>query len=81
MGGGDPLAGKYPNVNPNMYCLESPVKYIDPDGRNVSFPTISQANAIVSELNAIYKDKYNDDGALSRLPLVANEGQTELMQS
>jgi len=30
----DPLAEKYPNVSPYVYCLDNPVKYVDPDGRN-----------------------------------------------
>jgi hypothetical protein len=29
----DPLAEKYPNVGGYTYCLNNPIKYIDPDGR------------------------------------------------
>jgi RHS repeat-associated protein len=31
--GVDPLAEKYPNASPYVYCLDNPVKYIDPDGK------------------------------------------------
>jgi RHS repeat-associated protein len=30
----DPLAEMYYGVSPFAYCLNNPVKYIDPDGRN-----------------------------------------------
>jgi RHS repeat-associated protein len=30
----DPLAEKYPNYTSYNYCLNNPVKYIDPDGKN-----------------------------------------------
>ena len=29
----DPLSDKYPNISPYAYCNWTPVKYIDPDGR------------------------------------------------
>jgi len=31
----DPLAEKYPNVSPYVYCLNNPVKFVDPDGKAV----------------------------------------------
>lgn len=31
----DPLADDYLNVSPYVYCLDNPVKFVDPDGRSV----------------------------------------------
>ena len=31
----DPLADKYPGISPYAYCAWNPVKYIDPDGREL----------------------------------------------
>ena len=33
----DPLAEKYPNVSSYVYCLNNPVKIIDPDGKDIIF--------------------------------------------
>jgi uncharacterized protein RhaS with RHS repeats len=30
----DPKAGKYPNISPYAYCLNNPLKNVDPDGKD-----------------------------------------------
>lgn len=30
----DPKASKYPNVSPYTYCLDNPIKMVDPDGKD-----------------------------------------------
>jgi hypothetical protein len=34
----DPLKEMYPDVSPYVYCFQNPVKYVDPDGREVMDP-------------------------------------------
>lgn len=31
----DPLAEKYPNISPYVYCINNPINVIDPDGRDI----------------------------------------------
>jgi len=31
----DPMADKYPSMSPFMYCAGNPLKYVDPDGREI----------------------------------------------
>jgi RHS repeat-associated protein len=39
----DPLCEKYYSISPYAYCMNNPVKYVDPDGRKVYFaPGVSQ---------------------------------------
>ena len=33
----DPLAEKYPHLNPYVYCAGNPVRFVDPDGKNPIF--------------------------------------------
>ena len=46
----DPLAEKYPGVSSYVYCLDNPIKYVDPDGRS----THTNQNGKVI---AVYNDK------------------------
>jgi len=36
----DPLAEKYPNMSSYVYCANNPVKYVDPDGREIKTSVI-----------------------------------------
>jgi len=46
----DPLAEKYPNVGSYVYCVNNPVKFIDPDGRQ-----LRSSQGVINQLNAISK--------------------------
>lgn len=49
----DPLAEKYPGVNPYVYCLGNPVRFVDLDGRE---PTPAEAARMAAH---VYGDKKN----------------------
>jgi RHS repeat-associated protein len=38
----DPLAEKYPNISSYVYCLDNPVKYVDPDGRKPTLENVGR---------------------------------------
>jgi hypothetical protein len=40
----DPLAGKYLEWSPYVYCADNPIKYIDPDGREISLSFSKKEN-------------------------------------
>lgn len=42
----DPLAEKYYNISPYVYCLGNPIKYIDPDGQKVKIVFNKETNKL-----------------------------------
>jgi len=60
------LAEKYPSVSPYAYCLNNPIKYVDPDGRDVILWNVTHRNnsgnpmgtkgQVSSRTNAALKD-------------------------
>ena len=62
----DPMADKYPSVSPYAYCAWSPVKLVDPDGREISTHTDELGNVVAvfnDGDNGVYKHKNNPDGS------------------
>ncbi len=40
----DPLAGKYPSISPYVYCVNNPLKFVDPDGRDFKISSSANSN-------------------------------------
>ena len=61
--GVDPLASKYPSVSPYVYCVSNPIKYVDPDGRELvySFKDSKENRVIVD----CAKNYYDNDKSVS----------------
>jgi len=63
----DPKIEKYPNVSSYAYCLNNPVKHIDPDGKEIRLiGTPEEQGIIFDNLKELTNDKLNmrsnDDG-------------------
>ncbi|MDR1347879.1 MAG: DUF6443 domain-containing protein [Prevotellaceae bacterium] len=40
----DPLCEKYYSISPYAYCMNNPIKYVDPDGRKISIANLSSTH-------------------------------------
>ncbi|MBZ0181132.1 MAG: hypothetical protein K8F60_01620, partial [Melioribacteraceae bacterium] len=52
----DPMADKYPGITPYHYSLNNPVRFIDPDGREVRVRSEEDAKRFVNDVNSLYSD-------------------------
>ena len=50
----DPLAEKYPNISSYVYCVNNPVKFFDPDGRDVEISRNDENRSITVRANYYY---------------------------
>ncbi|WP_262896646.1 RHS repeat-associated core domain-containing protein [Flavobacterium psychrophilum] len=64
----DPLAEKYPGVSSYVFCLNNPLIYVDPDGKEIILTgTVAERNTILSSLRKLTNDKLviNSSGVVS----------------
>ena len=52
----DPIAAKYPQVSPYVYCMNNPVKFIDPDGKDVIFLIAKNGAGDNGHMGAVVQD-------------------------
>ncbi len=64
----DPLAAKYPQFSPYVFCLNNPILFVDPDGKEVIATSPAAMQMI---LNTLTKEdrayvQFNDNGQINR---------------
>jgi RHS repeat-associated protein len=76
--GVDPLAEDYPGISPFVYCLNNPVKYVDPDGEKIVLAgSGKERQAILKHLQKLTGDnlKVNFFGTV----YIAKKGKPETL--
>ncbi len=68
----DPLADKYPNISPYAYAAWNPIKYVDPDGRDVW--ELSDDGTIKARI----RDKTQDAIAIKRKSISFDYGTIDM---
>ena len=64
----DPMAEKYYSISPYVYCLNNPLRYVDPDGREVRIAE-KYREQFTNDLRNVFGDKtdlfsFNENGTL-----------------
>ncbi|RRC94393.1 RHS repeat-associated core domain-containing protein, partial [Prevotella sp. OH937_COT-195] len=75
----DPLSEKYYSTSPYAYCVNNPVRYIDPDGREVIAADILTRRNIINTLSKVETKyvRFDDNGRLDVTLLNQYSGSSE----
>ena len=78
----DPLADKYPNVTPYLYCGGNPTKYVDPDGRSTKDVIIGYSLGILTSLipgTSFLRDTYTPNSSVDYNKALATVDKVSLI--
>jgi len=72
----DPHASKYPSWSPYVYTLNNPLRFLDPDGKDVK-DIQKIVNSIHNDLNKAWEQSFNTDGSVLEVRgiVVSNDGR------
>jgi RHS repeat-associated protein len=82
----DPLAEKYYSISPYVYCINNPLRYIDPNGMEVKDPDKiyenykNQLNQNLTTINAALKQEGLSDGMTKALNSLAGAYKSTLKE-
>ena len=78
----DPLADKYPNVTPYLYCNGNPIMLVDPDGRSTKDVIIGYSLGILTSLipgTSFLRDTYTPNSSVDYNTALATVDKVSLI--